>query len=102
MAKDPARRPPSAGEFVALLERQATQAYGPDWERRGWIALGAATTVLVAAFPAAALGVTGTSALGHGADHLAGKAGAKGLLGKATGVKVGAGLATVAVAATLS
>jgi hypothetical protein len=100
MAKDPARRPPSAQEFGALLERVATQAYGPGWERRGWIALGAATAVLAAAFPAAALGMTGSSVLGHGAVHLAGKVGAKGFLGKATGVKIGAGLATAAVAAT--
>jgi serine/threonine protein kinase len=62
MAKDPARRPPSAQDFVTWLEQLAAQAYGPDWERRGWIALGAATVVLTAAFPAAALSATGTSA----------------------------------------
>ena len=55
MAKDPARRPPSAQDFVAWLEQLATQAYGPDWERRGWMVLGAATTVLAAAFPIAAI-----------------------------------------------
>jgi serine/threonine protein kinase len=95
MAKDPAHRPPGAQQFVAQLERLAAGAYGPDWERRGWIALGTATAVLAAAFPAAALGMTtgATTALGHGFAQLAGKAGAKGLLGKATGTKVGAGLA---------
>lgn len=102
MAKYPTQRPPGAEQFVTMLEQVAISSYGPDWERRGWAALGAATAVLAAAFPAAALGMTSgaTTALGHGAVHLAGKAGAKGLLGKATGVKVGAGLATAAVAAT--
>ncbi|MGH3379968.1 MAG: hypothetical protein ACRDP6_35080 [Actinoallomurus sp.] len=76
MAKYPAQRPPGAEQFVTLLEQ------------------------LAAAFPAAALGVTGSAALGHGAAHLAAKVGAKGLFGKATGVKVGAGIATAAVAAT--
>jgi hypothetical protein len=100
MAKDPARRPPSARDFVTWLEQLATQAYGPDWERRGWLAFGAATAVLAAAFPAAVLGATGSSVLGHGAVSLAGKVSAKGFLGKATGLKLGAGLATAAVAAT--
>jgi hypothetical protein len=50
------------------------------------IALGAATAVLATAFPAAALGMTsGATGLAHGVAHLAGKAGAKGLFGKATG-----------------
>jgi hypothetical protein len=102
MAKNPAHRPPGAHQFVTLLEQLAVGSYGPDWERRGWIALGAATTVLAAAFPAAALGMTSgaTTALWHGAAHLAGKAGGKGLLTKATGVKIGAGLGAAAVAAT--
>jgi Protein kinase domain len=101
LAKDPAHRLPGAHQFVTLLERLATGAYGPDWERRGWIALGAATAVLAAAFPAAALGMTtGATGLAHGAAHLAGKVGAKGLFGKATGLKVGGGLVATAVAAT--
>jgi hypothetical protein len=101
MAKNPAHRPPGAHQFVTLLEQLAVSAYGPDWERRGWIALGAATAVLAAAFPAAALGLTsGTTGLAHGAAHLAGKVGAKGLFGKATGLKVGGGLVATAVAAT--
>lgn len=102
MAKNPALRPPGARQFVTLLEQPAADAYGPDWERRGWIALGAATAVLAAAFPAAALGMASgaTTALGHGAAHLAGKVAGKGLLTKATGVKVGAGLGAAAVAAT--
>jgi hypothetical protein len=75
MAKDPAHRPPGAQQFVAQLERLAAGAYGPDWERRGWIALGTATAVLAAAFPAAALGMTtgATTALGHGFAQLAGR-----------------------------
>ena len=100
MAKYPAQRPHGAEQFVTLLEQLATTSYGPDWERRGWAALGAAAAVLAAAFPAASLGVTGSAALGHGAAHLAAKVGAKGFFGKATGVKVGAGVATAAVAAT--
>ncbi|GAA4520723.1 hypothetical protein GCM10023191_098060 [Actinoallomurus oryzae] len=101
MAKDPGHRPPDARRFVDLLERIATDAYGPDWERRGWVALGAATAALAAAFPAAVLGVTsGITGLAHGAAELAGKAGAKGLFGKATGIKVGGGLVATAVAAS--
>ncbi|GLY84747.1 serine/threonine-protein kinase [Actinoallomurus iriomotensis] len=101
MAKNPAHRPPGARQFVDLLERLATDAYGPDWERRGWIALGAAAAVLAAAFPAALLGMTsGFTGLAHGAAELAGKAGAKGLFGKATGIKVGGGVVATAVAAT--
>jgi hypothetical protein len=101
MAKNPAHRPPGAHQFVTLLEQHAVSAYGPDWERRGWIALGAATAVLATAFPAAALGLTsGASGLAYGAAHLAGKVGAKGLFGKATGPKVGGGLVATAVAAT--
>jgi Protein kinase domain len=102
MAKNPAHRPPGAHQFVTFLERLAVSSYGPDWERRGWMALGAATAMLAAAFPAAALGMTSgaTTALWHGAAHLAGKAGGKGLLTKATGVKIGAGLGAAAIAAT--
>jgi Protein kinase domain len=101
MAKDPAHRPPGARQFVDLLDRLATDAYGPGWERRGWIALGAATAVLAAAFPAAVLGMTsGVTGLAHGAAELAGKVGAKGVFGKATGIKVGGGLVAAAVAAT--
>jgi hypothetical protein len=101
LAKNPAHRPPGAQQFVGLLEQVATKAYGPEWERRGWIALGAATAVVAAAFPAAALGMTsGATGLAHGAGHLAGKVGAKGIFGKVTGLKVGGGLVATAVAAT--
>jgi hypothetical protein len=84
MAKDPRQRPPGAQQFIGMLEQLAAGAYGPDWERRGWIALGTATAVLATAFPAAMLGMTsGATGLTHGVAHLAGKAGAKGLFGKA-------------------
>jgi serine/threonine protein kinase len=101
MAKSPVRRPPDARQFVGLLEQVATEAYGPDWERRGWIALGTAAAVIAAGLPAAALGMTsGATGLAHGVGHLAGKVGAKGLFGKVTGLKVGGGLVATAVAAT--
>jgi hypothetical protein len=45
-------------------------------------------------------GASGTTGLAHGAAHLAGKVGAKGLFGKATGLKLGGGLVATAVAAT--
>ncbi|RFU37568.1 serine/threonine protein kinase, partial [Actinomadura logoneensis] len=41
MAKDPARRPAGAADFVAELEAVASAAYGADWERRGVRALAA-------------------------------------------------------------
>lgn len=92
MAKNPAHRPRGAHQFVTLLAQLAVSAYGPGWGRRGWIALGAATSALAAAFPDAALGLTSsTTGLAHGAAHLTGKVGAKGLFGKATALEVEGG-----------
>ena len=40
LAKNPAERTWNAHEFVGELEALAVREYGPDWERRGLIALG--------------------------------------------------------------
>ncbi len=63
LAKDPAERPSSASEFVDLLERAATAAYGPDWELAAIGGLSAAAATLTALFPLTSLGLsTGASA----------------------------------------
>ncbi|TDD37141.1 serine/threonine protein kinase [Actinomadura sp. KC06] len=35
LAKDPARRPASAADYLAALEEAAVSAYGPSWEAQG-------------------------------------------------------------------
>jgi serine/threonine-protein kinase len=63
LAKQAADRPPTAAEFVTLLEAAASGAYGPDWERRGAAALATAAASLAAALPIAVLlGQSGTTA----------------------------------------
>ncbi|MFC4008123.1 serine/threonine-protein kinase [Nonomuraea purpurea] len=51
LAKDPARRPPSAVEFVAELESAARAAYGEDWEERGKRRLAALVALLALLLP---------------------------------------------------
>src|SRR4051812_22241103 len=46
MAKNPAERPADAADFVRLLDEVAGASYGPDWERRGLLALAGATAAL--------------------------------------------------------
>lgn len=56
MAKNPADRIWDAHQFVNELETIATQTYGPDWERRGLLALGAIAATIATTIPLAALG----------------------------------------------
>ncbi|MBG6087299.1 hypothetical protein IW256_001412 [Actinomadura viridis] len=105
MAKNPDQRQWNISALIGHLENTATTAYGPDWERRGLIALGAATVALAAAFPVAVIGgaVSPGAAIGPGVQA-AGEAGralsGKGLLSKIGGSKgvTGAGAATAATA----
>lgn len=113
MAKDPERRLWDARELVALLESAAMRAYGPDWERRGIMALGSVAAGVAMAAPlatfllsgptapgAAAIGqaVTGQAPAAHVAAN-AGTAGGKGLLAKTGGGKGVAALGTAGAAA---
>ncbi|MBO2454564.1 serine/threonine protein kinase [Actinomadura barringtoniae] len=105
MAKDPGQRFSDAAGFVRALEVVAATAYGADWERRGWLALGGAVAVFASAFPAAMLGgsVVGPTAQGTVAiAKTAAGVGRKGLFGKVGGTKgaVGAGAAVTGVAVT--
>ncbi|QKG21785.1 hypothetical protein ACTIVE_3423 [Actinomadura verrucosospora] len=65
LAKSPAERAWNAHEFVSELESLAVREYGPDWERRGVIALGTVAAAVGAAVP---LAVLGGSLLAHGAS----------------------------------
>ncbi|WP_396447463.1 serine/threonine-protein kinase, partial [Actinomadura sp.] len=71
LAKSPSDRAWDAYEFVSELESVAVQAYGPDWERRGLLALGAVAAAVVTAVPLAMLGgallAPGASAAGTAA-----------------------------------
>jgi hypothetical protein len=113
MAKVPRQRFSDAATFVQALEAAAVTAYGADWERRGWVSLGAAAAVLASAFPIALVGgstATGTAAqavgtVAHGTSAItktAAGVGRKGLFAKAGGVKgaVGAGAAVTGIAVT--
>ncbi|MBF8194637.1 serine/threonine protein kinase, partial [Nonomuraea sp. K274] len=53
MAKDPAARYASAGQFAAELEEDAVAGYGPDWEKRGRRHLAELATLLALRFPLA-------------------------------------------------
>ncbi|MEU6747209.1 serine/threonine-protein kinase [Spirillospora sp. NPDC046719] len=65
LAKSPSERTWNALEFVSELEALAVREYGPDWERRGAIALGALAASVAAAVPLAMLG---GAVLAHGAS----------------------------------
>ncbi|MFC9972636.1 serine/threonine protein kinase [Spirillospora sp. NPDC127200] len=71
LAKNPGGRIWDATKFVEELEAVAAQTYGPDWERRGLIALGTLTAALSVAFPTALIGAAaltpGVSATNAGA-----------------------------------
>ncbi|WP_051300352.1 serine/threonine-protein kinase [Actinomadura rifamycini] len=97
MAKNPSERMWSAVEFVRELEETAARAYGPEWERRGLIALGALAALVGTAVPLAmfstALLAPGVSGLGAGSG-----AAASGVAGQAvsgTGYVQGAATADV-------
>ncbi|MEU8122682.1 serine/threonine-protein kinase [Spirillospora sp. NPDC049024] len=76
LAKRPSDRIWNAYEFVSELESVAARAYGPDWERRGLLALGAVAATVVTAAPLAMLGGAllppGASATGAAASTAAG------------------------------
>ncbi|MFI0353463.1 serine/threonine-protein kinase [Actinomadura sp. 9N407] len=100
MAKDPGRRQWDISSFTSELEGLATANYGPDWERRGLVALGAAAAVLTATIPVTFLsgGILSPGAV-VGTTSEAGHAlGSQGLLTKIGGVKgaASAGAATAA------
>ncbi|WP_119727443.1 serine/threonine-protein kinase [Thermomonospora amylolytica] len=98
MAKDPAARPMGAAAFVTELEAVAGGAYGPDWETRGWGALGVATAaVLPLAMAALATGGAAGAAVAAGAGAGTSAAG-QGILAT-TAAKV---TAAVAVTATVA
>ncbi|MGN6605677.1 MAG: serine/threonine-protein kinase [Jatrophihabitans sp.] len=60
LAKDAARRPPSASAFVAELDDIAVAAYGADWEERGRDRLARRAALLLALFPLAGAGLPAT------------------------------------------
>jgi eukaryotic-like serine/threonine-protein kinase len=62
MAKDPAQRPATAGAFHEELERAAVTVHGPDWRRRGMLALGGAAGLFAGLFPLALIGGHGVAA----------------------------------------
>ncbi|WIX98514.1 protein kinase [Amycolatopsis mongoliensis] len=62
MAKDPAWRPATADAFVAELEAVAREAYGKNWEKRGWKRLATSAAALTALTPLALLTAAGTAA----------------------------------------
>ena len=51
MAKRPEDRPADATAFVAVLNKVAAAAYGPDWHERGRSHLGEAALLLAALWP---------------------------------------------------
>ncbi|WP_075896749.1 serine/threonine-protein kinase [Actinomadura sp. CNU-125] len=71
MAKSPSERIWSAADFVAQLEDVAVRSYGPDWERRGLVALGTLAAIVATAVPLTIFGsavlAPGVSGLGVGA-----------------------------------
>ncbi|WET79748.1 protein kinase [Amycolatopsis sp. QT-25] len=98
MAKDAARRPSGAAEFVTELESSARKAYGEDWERNGWHRLAKGAGVLVALSPLALLGA-GTAAAPVVAGGAAGGVAVTTGGGIALGLKVTAAVAAVTAAA---
>ncbi|MGI8329085.1 serine/threonine-protein kinase [Actinomadura scrupuli] len=94
MAKTAGERPPSAAAFVTELETVAGAAYGPDWETRGWRALGAAAAALAALSPLAGLLIGAGQAAGHAAaqaGHAAAQAAGQAAAGHGVGSAVGHG-----------
>ncbi|TDE30667.1 serine/threonine-protein kinase [Actinomadura sp. 6K520] len=123
MAKSPADRIWDAHQFVNELETIAVRTYGPDWERRGLLALGAIAATVATAIPlamlggallapgasATAAGTIGSGAVGYAqgaatADFL-GKTGTtatKGFLAKVGGTKGAAGIGAAGVGAVIA
>jgi tRNA A-37 threonylcarbamoyl transferase component Bud32 len=63
MAKDPARRPPTAGVFLEELEAAALAGYGAGWEERGRRGLARRAALLALLFPLAGGGLAGGTAI---------------------------------------
>ncbi|WP_245623290.1 serine/threonine-protein kinase [Spirillospora albida] len=91
LAKSPSDRFWNAYEFVAELEAIAVQTYGPDWERRGLLTLGALAAAITTAIP---LGILGSALLSPGISATGGGAAASGA--------AGTGHATMAVGQSIS
>lgn len=128
LAKNPSDRIWNAHEFVGELETLAVREYGRDWERRGFIALGAVTATVATTIPLAILGgallapgasVTGagaaaSTAVGHASMGLtqgtasadmvakAGTSASKGFLSKVGGAKSATGIGSVGVGAVIA
>ncbi|MBE1534229.1 hypothetical protein H4W34_004062 [Actinomadura algeriensis] len=73
IAKSPSERFWSAADFVAQLEAVAVRSYGPDWERRGLVALGTLAAIVATAVP---LSIFGSAVLAPGVSGLGAGAGA--------------------------
>ncbi|WP_169514702.1 serine/threonine-protein kinase [Actinomadura atramentaria] len=111
MAKNPAERLDDAAEFAGRIEALAVEAFGPDWERRGLVALGSVIAALGLAVPvvAASGALLGSAGAGAGASGVGGHAavaaghsagaGGKGVLAKIGGTKGAAALGAGAGAA---
>ncbi|HEU5032222.1 MAG TPA: serine/threonine-protein kinase [Spirillospora sp.] len=97
LAKSPAERAWNAHEFVSELEALAVREYGPDWERRGIIALGAVAATVGAAIP---LAVLGGALLAHGASSTSVGALASGATGHAAAGYMQAGVSADTAAKT--
>ncbi|NEA29800.1 protein kinase domain-containing protein [Actinomadura bangladeshensis] len=126
LAKRPSDRIWNAYEFVGELESVAARAYGPDWERRGFLALGAVAATVVTAAPlamlggallapgASATGAAASTAVGHVATGLAqsatsvdvlaktGASASKGFLGKIGGAKGAAAIGVAGVGGVIA
>lgn len=91
LARSPGERVWNAYEFVSELEAVAARTYGPDWERRGILTLGAIAATVATAVPLAMLGgallAPGATATGAAASTAAGHVSA-GLAQGATSVDV--------------
>ncbi|TDB71994.1 serine/threonine protein kinase, partial [Actinomadura sp. KC216] len=68
LAKNPSARTWNANEFINELEAVAVRTYGPDWERRGYLALGATAAAVATSIP---LGMLGSALLAPGASSTA-------------------------------
>ncbi|TDC80538.1 serine/threonine-protein kinase [Actinomadura sp. 7K507] len=129
MAKSPSDRIWNAYEFVNELETIAVQTYGPDWERRGIVALGVIAATVTTTVPLAILGgailapgaAGTTTAAGTAASSVVGPASAmysqgaatadvmtkvgsstsKGFLGKLGGAKGATGIGAAGVGAAI-
>ncbi|MCW2942755.1 MAG: hypothetical protein JWN00_5740 [Actinomycetia bacterium] len=98
MAKTASARPPGAAAFVTELEEIAGEAYGPDWERRGLVALSTVAMAMAALSPLA-LGSTGTTGVAQAAGQSAARSTIRtGIRASAKGAAAKAAVGAVALA----